>query len=440
MQLSLFAEDTQQNIKKIVNNFGESLIKVEGNIPVNIPIKPKDRFLFISYDQSFLTHGLHKYPAKFFPELPRWLIQKYSQKYDLILDPFSGSGTTNLEALLLERHSVGIDIDPFSRFLSKVKVTPLNPEELLRAQKLILNSILNYNSNHVQSKYIPDFPYRDNWFNKEIILELAYLKQQIEQLDSNLEIKNFLKICLSSIIREVSNADNRCTRTVIRKKLNKQIKGGYALQKFTAKLTINVQNMIKFSEKYPSGINTIFPENMDARNLNFSDNYFDLAVTSPPYVNAVDYPRTHQLEIYWLELLSGSLTPLKKKSVGTESVSVKDYQQLHTIGIKEVDQVLETIFTKDKRRSYIAFKYLQDMQTNLQEVYRVLKPSGRYVVVVGNNTIRGEIFENWLYIMKLAERIGFKIETYFGSEIIRHFITVPREERINTDWVLVLQK
>ena len=70
-----------------------------------------------------LTHGIHKYPAKFFPELPRWIIKRYSEKWDMILDPFMGSGTTNLEASLLGRHSIGVDVDPFSRFIASVKTT-----------------------------------------------------------------------------------------------------------------------------------------------------------------------------------------------------------------------------------------------------------------------------------------------------------------------------
>ena len=98
------------------------------------------------------------------------------------------------------------------------------------------------------------------------------------------------------------------------------------------------------------------------------------------------------------------------------------------------------IFEVDPRRAYIAYKYLEDMQKNLVEVYKVLRRGARYIVVVGNNRIRGQLFENWKYLMTIAENIGFEIETYFGSEIIRHFIKVPREERINTDWVLVLKK
>ena len=203
------------NITQILNDFGESILRVDGDIPVDLPAKDGDRFLFISHDQSFLTHGLHKYPAKFFPELPRWLIKRYSQENDLILDPFAGSGTTNVEALLSRRNSVGIDVDPFSRFVSKAKVTPLGEKELKLAQKVLLDAVTSFRPSLVAESDLPDFPYRDNWFNTEILWELTYLRKQIQSLETNTAIKDFFKVCLSSIIRSVSNADDNCTRTVI---------------------------------------------------------------------------------------------------------------------------------------------------------------------------------------------------------------------------------
>lgn len=438
-QIALFSNQPLDNVKEITNEFGEIIIRVDGEIPTDLPVHDGDRFLFISYDQSILTHGFHKYPAKFFPELPRWLIKRYSKEGDTILDPFSGSGTSNIEALLTRRHSVGIDVDPFSRYLSRIKVTPLDENELQSAQKYLLRLILNYKPSKVSNKDIPVFPYRDNWFNKEIILELGYLKKIIDALNTSEDIKDFFRICFSSIIRSVSNADDNCTRTVIRKKLNKKVYPADALKKFAEVILINVPKMIEFSKKCLMDIQVNFPDTMDARNINYTD-YFDLAVTSPPYANAVDYPRTHQLESYWLGLTRGSLTPLKKKHVGTESVSSNEYKKLHKIGVKDADMTLSKIFKKDPRRSYIAFKYLDDMRLNLLEVHKALKKDGKYVVVVGNNKIRGELFENWKYIMELAKNIGFKVENYFASEIIKHFIKVPREERINTDWIIVLQK
>lgn len=427
------------NIKEIINEFGEKIIRVDGDIPVNLPVQQGDRFLFISYDQSILTHGLHRYPAKFFPELPRWLIKKYSREGDWVLDPFSGSGTTNLEALLNKRNSIGIDVDPFSRYLSVVKTTPLNEDELIDTKNVILRKIVNYKPALVKAEDIPIYPYSESWFNSEITLELAYIKKLINSLECSEKTKRFYLMCLSSIIRGVSNADDNCTRTVIRKKLNKQVFPADALKRFVETILVNIPKMIEFSELVPKNIDVEFPQSMDARKIHFKE-YFDLALTSPPYANAVDYPRTHQLELYWLGLAQGSLVPLKKLHVGTESVHSEHYKDYHETGISSADKVLREIFTKDPRRGYIAYKYLVDMETNLGEVNKALKTNGRYVVVVGNNKIRGELFETWKYLMEIAERQNFSVDNVYGSEIIKHFIKVPREERINTDWIIELRK
>ena len=428
------------NISKITNEFGETLLRVDGEIPVDLPIKNGDRFLFISYDQTRFTHGIHKYPAKFFPELPRWLIKKYSKEYDIILDPFGGSATTSIEALLNKRHSVNIDIDPFAKFLAKVKTTKLNNLDLEIYSNLLIKKITEFKVTEELRNFIPDFPYRDNWFKKEIIYELAFIKKSIEELNASQDLKNFFLATFSSIIRNVSNADDHCTRTVIRKKLNKQIYPSLALTRFVENLLLYKSRIKEFNDLVPDDIQVIIPEDSDARNIKFPDHYFDFAITSPPYVNAVDYPRTHQLEMYWLGIAHGSLTPLKKKHVGTESVSAKDYSHFHEIGVKEADEILKKIYEIDKRRAYIAFKFLCDMELNLKEVHRTLKPGAKYAIVIGNNQIRGFQFESWKYLIPIAERNGFKLKEYFGSEIIKHFIKIKRDERINTDWVIVLEK
>jgi DNA modification methylase len=439
-QILLLGDGAHPHVKEQINEYGEKIIRVDGEIPRDLPVENTQRFLFISYDQTILTHGLHKYPAKFFPELPRWLIKRYSNEGDLVLDPFSGSGTTNVEALLNYRHSVGIDVDPFSRYLSTVKTTPLNTQELELSRDRLLQQLFEFLPSLVHEDDIPEFPYRDNWFTEEITQELAYIRKKIEELDTDKNIKDFFRICFSSVIRAVSNADDNCTRTVIRKKLNKKSYPADALTKFAEAVLTNVPKMVEFSQKCPDDIMVAFPDNQDARRINYPADYFDLAVTSPPYANAVDYPRTHQLEIYWLGFETGSLTPLKKKHVGTESVSAVDYRNLHTIDIEDADAVIRKIYKKDPRRAYIAYNYLCDMRKNLKEVHRVLKKGGYYIVVVGTNKIRNELFESWKYLMSMAVKIGFNVEKQFASEIINHFIKVPREERITTDWVVVLKK
>jgi len=413
--------------------------KVEGEIPVSLRIKKGDRFLFISRDQRALTHGIHKYPAKFFPELPRWLIKRYSREGDSILDPFMGSGTTNLEASLLGRHSVGVDVDPFSRLLSRVKTTVLPAGDLTPAWRHIHEQVKLYSEpQHLHG--VPDFPYRDNWFKPYILKELAHIKRVIETTDTKEMVKDFFRICFSSIIRRVSEADNNCTRTVVRKKLGKRVLPNMAIDLFLKRARFQVENMRILSSLNPSG-NVYIPKGADAREMSvIEDNSIDLALTSPPYANAVDYPRTHQLEMYWLGLANGSLQSLKKMHVGTETVSAQDYWTLHKTGCSIADAVIAQIYAVDSRRAYIAAKYLRDMFDNLKEVYRVLKPNGVYAIVVGNNLMRGIEFETWRYLSSEAPKIGYNLESYFVSTIINHFIKVPRKERINDDHVLVLRK
>jgi len=428
------------NVKEITNEFGEKLIRVDGEIPVDLDVSNGQRFLFISYDQSKYSHGIHKYPAKFFPELPRWLIKRFSKPNDLILDPFAGSATTNIEALLSNRNSVAIDVDPFARYLAKVKTTPIDKNELSEVVEKILKKLVEFNPNKISQSEIPDFPYRDNWFTKEMLLELYYIRKIINTTTDNLDIRDLCLISMSSVIRAVSNADDNCTRTVVRKKLNKEIYPSLALTKFAENLILNSYRINEFTKLFKKDYYVEIPDNNDARYITYPESHFDLAVTSPPYVNAVDYPRTHQLEMYWLGLAHGSLSKLKELHVGTEVVKAIDYKQLHRIGDLEADNKIEKIFKLDQRRAYIAYKYLYDMKLNMKEVYRILKSGGRYVIVVGNNKIKGELFETWNYLMNISDSIGFKVECYFGSEIIKHFIKVPREERINTDWIIVLKK
>ena len=432
---------------EIVTDPQEYELEFLGDISPETTIPNLARILIISKDQSYLTHGIHKFPAKFFPELPRYLVQRYSSKGGTVLDPMCGSGTVVLESLLNERKAIGIDIDPIARLITKTKTTPLHGNDLRDSTKKLLKSIQTRYDEPNTTPLLPEFHYRDNWFRLFVLEELAIIRDCIFEEASKeglSDIKDFFQVVFSSIIRDVSNADPACTRTVIRKKQKRKISPGETISKFSDALETQVDSMNQFVEslQFLDHHKVNLPEG-SATSMPILDESIDLAITSPPYINAVDYPRTHQLEMYWLDFIKdGPLSQMKRNYIGTETVYKNEYESLQTTGFATVDPLLEEIYRLDPRRSFIVFKFIEDMTKQLSETYRVLRPGGHYCLAIGSNLIRGVNVESHKMLSEIAtsDAIGFELERSFFSGLIRHFIRIPRKERMLGEWVLILQK
>ena len=78
-------------------------------------------------DTAYATHGYHRYPAKFIPQIVSRLLEKYTKEGDLVVDPFGGCGTTLVESKVMGRPSIGVDINPVAVLITKAKITPLEP-------------------------------------------------------------------------------------------------------------------------------------------------------------------------------------------------------------------------------------------------------------------------------------------------------------------------
>ncbi len=418
-----------------------------GDIPPESTIPNLAQIMIISKDQSYLTHGIHKFPAKFFPELPRYLIRRYSRKGERVLDPMCGSGTVVLESLLSERIPIGVDIDPMAQLITRTKTKSLDSDKLESQSKKLVDQIHQAYEDSKQSPSIPVFNYRDNWFRPFVLHELGTIKDAIDSVTdrvSSTEFRDFFLVVFSSIIRDVSNADPHCTRTVIRKKSIRNIAVGDTISKFKDALAKQLQAMSALATSLQLIDNRkVILKEESATAMNFEDNSINLAVTSPPYINAVDYPRTHQLEMYWLGMIgNGPLSTMKRNYIGTETVYKREYDELHYSGLSTLDPLLERIFVSDPRRSYIVYKFFEDMKQQLKETFRVLRPGARYCLAIGSNMIRGVPVHSHEILSEIAisPETGFELERSFFSGLIRHFIRIPRKERMSGEWVLILRK
>jgi DNA modification methylase len=397
---------------------------------------------------TYLTHGIHPYTAKFIPQIPRFFIEKYSKEGDTILDPFMGSGTTLLESKITGRNSFGADINPLAKLISKVKTTSINHKKL---EKGIyeLNRFLN---RKIKSTYDAEFYNKEYWFHKKSIEELKKIMSVIDKLFKEGKIDNhqrdFFRVCFSSIIRASSYADPKNPKTycspVMRIKKERGIRT-YPIKYFKEAIESNAKHIKDFS--YIAKKNEAFAKVLNsssATSINLPSKKVDLIITSPPYANAQDYFRNIKLELFWLkEADKQGLLELEKQQIGGENHAALYYKERQNIGIREIDRVINRLYRINKKSAYIVYRYFDEMEKNIKECFRVLKKGGHYILVVGNNWVRGKEVPIHIGLIKIAQRNGFKLSE-LGYDLIksRKFMIKRNNDApiIEKDWVIDLIK
>jgi len=433
------SETSERYLRDLVN--AKKILECKG-LPSEIPYNAV--LSIVDVDVTYLTHGLHMFPAKFIPQVPRWAILKFSAPGEVILDPFCGSGTTLVEAKLLSRNSYGVDVDTLAQYIAKVKTTPLDTENLKTKSKWFLEKIREDKGLIYE---LPRLKNINHWFKEYVQRDLGIIKKYILEIQEP-DIRDFFVICFSSIVKNVSNADPQFLFSVQYSKKMRELdtKGRIVktFQQFEDVLKTQVPRMISFSERCPKNVFSRILD-ADARKTGLPDESVDLAVTSPPYINAMDYLRSHRLEMYWIDLLSDEQDKieLQQKFIGTERVYADEYNQLRSFGHNELDSILAQIFKKDKKRSFITYKFFADMKLNFEEVWRVLKRNGAYVLVIGNGVIRKVPVPTHRLLQEIGESVGFKVENRFSYVLKNRFMRIDRKGEgglIEYDWVTVFRK
>lgn len=129
----------------------------------------------------------------------------------------------------------------------------------------------------------------------------------------------------------------------------------------------------------------------DARKLPLADGSIDLVLTSPPYLNAIDYMRCSKFSLIWMGYTVGELGDIRSESVGTEC---GDHAAREDENVKRIIRDLRLTPKLSPRHEAILAHYISDMMQSVRECARVLVPEGRAAYVVGENTIRGTFIPN----------------------------------------------
>src|SRR5260370_9196031 len=115
---------------------GEAVVNSEAQVREGLALETDNskfsrlqdlNFDFVGSKTGYLTHSLHPYPAKFIPQIPEVLIRELSREGDTVADIFCGSGTTLVEALMLNRNAIGFDANPLACMITRTKTTRVGP-------------------------------------------------------------------------------------------------------------------------------------------------------------------------------------------------------------------------------------------------------------------------------------------------------------------------
>lgn len=422
----------------------KELVLDVADLPVNEDIKKGQLFNITTNNVAYCTHTIHKYPAKFIPHIPKWAISKYLKgERKLVLNPFCGSGTTLVESILNSHDCVGIDIDPLAVMISKVKTTLISPQKIVKTRNEVIN-LIDEPTDHL---FRPKIKTLEHWFNDNAIQELGLLRSIIEEYKNDKDIYEFLIVTFSSIIRKVSNADDQSQKTYV-SHTNKKTPPP-AIPTFIKRLELYSDRLIRLSQIIEKR-NKILIKINDARELTplLKKNDLtevDLAITSPPYIKAIDYIYNQMAEYFWIGDIFGLETQKKqnirkKNYLGTKQVHAATYKKkIPETDIDEIDSLVLKIADKDRKHAYIVAKFFVDMEKNFEEVKNVLNENSHYIMVIGNNSVSDYYVPSHKFLIRCAERAGFKYSNHFRYNIRNRYMRFPRKGRggiIKEDWVL----
>lgn len=367
----------------------------------------------------YATHGYHRYPAKFIPQLVRKIIIRYSKRGDLVLDSFGGCGTTLIESKLSGRESIGLDVNGVAVLIAKAKTIGIDQQILEGKNKLLLERISN---NKDSTNYFEHANKRlQYWFKPEEFNKLRVIYDCI-QGEEDSKTRLFYNCCFSNILKNCSIWYSRSIKPM----RDNSKKVAEPVSAFTRHLNY----MTRKNKEYIELLQAKKVENVscsmkkgDARRTNLQDECVDLVVTSPPYVTSYEYAELHQLSILWFNF-ADDIKDIKKDFVGTSSRK----NAKRNINSVLAEETIEKLGKTNKKLARHVSNYYCDLERCYREMHRVLKKN-KYACVIIGNTEYGDIkIPNAEVSIQLLKNIGFEYKKVIKRKLSSKIFTPYRDK------------
>lgn len=336
-----------------------------------------------------LTHNIHRYSGKFIPQIAARAISLLTAPGELVLDPYCGSGTTLLEAVLLGRRGIGFDLSPLAVLIARTKVTPVSANDLGKLRQELVQSLellpipagmpLSRSSQkelRIKSEARKDPRVSDAWFRKwfrpDILEELVAIDQAIQKI-MDARARGVAWVAFSNILRRSSNAHSGYPNVMFHKDVPQR---SLPLNPFFKELD-RISEMVASLERTKAQWQDASVELGNAASLPREDCSVDAIVSHPPYIGSIPYAEYGVLSLKWL------------------GVDPKELDRQLTGGRRQAPDVVE--------------RFQEDYSRMLHETARVLRPGRHAFFMVGNPIVRGKTVDLAALTIELANKAGFRL-------------------------------
>lgn len=440
--LNPFPVDTSPELLRLISEYNQEAI----------PVSFRDLVPWIKVGER-ATHYLHSYPAKLLPQIAHFFLAAnvLSRPGSMVLDPFGGTGTVTLEALLSGRNAIQSDANPLARLIAQVKTRFLPEPALTSAFERVKTYFKRSRANKPPS--VVNLHY---WYSPEDIRALCRLRAAILN-EADKSLRDFLLVTFSSVCRRISHADPKFSVPVRRKDIPEieSQAGSNVWKHFEAQFSANVGRYANL-RRLGFDSNKLTCAGEEARNLRKVGEWdclaaeplpadsVDLIITSPPYAGAQKYVRASSLSLGWLGLAGvGELRSFERKNIGREHLDLAEVNDLAATGLPHADSLIAAISEENPRRAAIVRTYLLEMKSALNEAVRVLKPGGNFVLVIGDNQVCGRVFASSRYLTQILNDLGLETKLLLVDKIRSRGLMTKRNKTasmISQEWVILLQK
>ncbi len=393
-------------------------------------------------DTSYATHGLYFHPAKFIPQVVRFCLDKFVPDGGSVFDPFAGSGTTGLEAVIGLKNAYLADLNPLIDLFLPVKIPNFSPSEWGAIYSHTQTMMMHLKQQTCPPFTMSELPY---WYPPSVYDKFTHIWGQFHALEDNLSRK-VLAIALFKTSKKYSYAEHNMPKLFTTKTKRAWLDGllaqsgeidDFIWHDLKQELNTIYQQVGKLLHTYPKRGQVQVYGGVDSATHNFGDMpLVDAIITSPPYLQAQEYIRTFKLELWWA---GWSADDVRRFA----SLEIPFRKPQAPLALDYVDQVSASIL--DRKRQQLLHAYFEFMLATLDNASKHLKSGGCLCLFVGNPQMENTTIEIWKAVYEHLVGSGqfifldlledpIKTRKLFGGR------NNPNPDGMKSEYMLILQK